>query len=179
MGTLVVRSGSSKIVRRGQIGKCQQILHETATSLRRISSPLMEKHRGLRLGVMISGHSLDAHPPAPLVSTTLSTLKLWQPLKPLPSLAQATGVGRKWNLPPTGAAKQHPTPTAQAGTRRSSCPGTVCNREARGARGWQGGTGRRDVSKTRVGVRNCKGIRAAQEGHQGELTEDQPRGLAG
>lgn len=33
-------------------------------------------------------------------------------------------------MPPTGAAKQHPTPTAQADTRRSSCPGTVCNREA-------------------------------------------------
>lgn len=37
-------------------------------------------------------------------------------------------------MPPTGAAKQHPTPTAQAGARRSSCPGTVCNREALRAR---------------------------------------------
>ena len=43
-------------------------------------------------------------------------------------------------MPPTGAAKQQPTPTAQADTRRSSCPGTVCNRGARG-RG-SGGLGR-------------------------------------
>lgn len=45
-------------------------------------------------------------------------------------------------MPPTGAAKQQPTPTAQADTSRSSCPGTVCNRGARGrggrglGRGW-------------------------------------------
>lgn len=63
-------------------------------------------------------------------------------------------------MPPTGAAKQHPTPTAQAGTRRSSCPGTVCNREARQTRGWQGETDGH-VSERRMGVGNFEGTGSA------------------
>lgn len=86
-------------------------------------------------GAAIRGHSLNAHPPVPSAST-LSTPKLRQPLKP-PSRS-CSGVGRKWDLPPIGAAKQHPTPTAQAGTRRSSRPDTVCNREARRTRRVEG-----------------------------------------
>lgn len=66
-------------------------------------------------------------------------------------------------MPPTGAAKQHPTPTAQAGTRRSSCPGTVCNREARRTRrvaGW----GRQAIgSRTRIGNEDKQKGRKAQE----------------
>lgn len=72
-------------------------------------------------------------------------------------------MGRKWDLPPTGAAKQHPTPTAQADTRKSSCPGTVCNREARRTRraeGWGGGQSERDG----WGIGDDKGTGAAQEG---------------
>lgn len=67
-------------------------------------------------------------------------------------------------MPPTRAAKQHPTPTAQADTRRSSCPGTVCNREARGTRGWRGGAGGAYV---RGGVRDWELHRegGAQEGN--------------
>jgi len=36
-------------------------------------------------------------------------------------------IGR--HLPPRGAPKQHPTPTAQAATRRSNCLCTFWNRE--------------------------------------------------
>lgn len=79
--------------------------------------------------------------PTPIPSeSTLCTPKLVA-ATPVPFLshAQAPEVGRKWNLPPTGAAKQHPTPTAQADTRRSGCPGSVCKRSEQDQEG--GGLG--------------------------------------
>lgn len=69
-------------------------------------------------------------------------------------------------MPPIGAAKQHPTPTAQADTRRSSCPDTVCNREARRTRrveGW----GRQQCSRGMRWGLGRQRDRGRQEGRRG------------
>lgn len=146
----------------------------TTINTRTRQPPASKEHMGLwqksvgawRPGAGIEGHFLNAHSPVLSASTPVHPKACGSHPELLLSHAQATRMGRKWDLPPTGAAKQHPAPTAQADARKSSCPGTVCNREA-GRTGraerWGGGQSEGDG----VGARGRRRDRGSTGGSRG------------